>query len=259
MSRELEPGVLGNFLIVGTQRTGSTALVRSLSFHPDVASGDEWTQRIPAHRKLKFTERVLSGDFSALTPAQRSRIEPRVGPGTRWLGFKVLFRSSAIWVGGPPLAPALWLDRFGGFRRWIAARPSLRVIHIRRLDPIDWLKSKYLADKSRAYAAGRTYPEGMTIDIPIAEAKKRLVAKDWIDGRLAGLGNSNPYLCISYEEFLESDRAVVLKLMRFLDCDPANLGAFDYRKQQKQAKRSASEYISNYDALVAALETRNGI
>ena len=39
-------------------------------------------------------------------------------------------------------------------------------------------------------------------------------------------------------------------------CDAARLGAFDYRKQQKQAKRSAREYISNYDALVAALAER---
>lgn len=259
MPRQLEPRVLRNFLIVGTQRTGSTALVRSLSFHPDIACGDEWTQRVPTHRKLNFTDRVLSGDFTLLTPAQRSRIEPRVGAGTRWLGFKILFRSSAIWFGGPQLAPALWFDHFGGFLRWIAARPSIHVIHVLRRDPVDWLKSKYLADKARAYAAGRTYPDGMTIDIPIAEAKKRLMAKDWIDERLAALCASNPYLCISYEEFLESDRAVVLKLMGFLDCDPENLGAFDYRKQLKQANRSAREYISNYDALVAALEKHAGV
>lgn len=249
--------VLRNFLIVGTQRTGSTALVRSLTFHPEIACADEWTQRVHPHRKLAFTARALAGDFSELTAGQRSRIEPKFGENTRWLGFKVLFRSSDKWVISPRFAPALWMDRLGGFRKWLAARPQVHVIHIVRRDSLDWLKSKYLADKSRAYAAGRSYPEGMTVEIPIAEAIRRLEAKDWLDARLALLARTNPYLCISYEEFLESDRAVVMRLMEFLDCDAGKLGEFDYRKQQKQAKRSAREYISNYDALADALARRS--
>lgn len=244
-----------NFLVVGTQRTGSTVLVRSLTFHPDIASGDEWTQRVPVLRKLAFTASVLAGDFSGLTAAQRSRIEPRFNAGTRWLGFKVLFRSSNKWFGHPRLAPALWLDRLEGFRGWLAARPAIHVIHIVREDPIDWLKSKYLADRSKVYAAGKSYSDE-TIEIPVEEAMKRLEAKAWIDRRLSGLSGTNPYLRITYEEFLESDRAVVLKLMRFLDCDPDMLGEFDYRKQQKQAKRPASAYISNYCALVEAVKLR---
>lgn len=248
--------MLQNFLIVGTQRTGSTALVRSLTFHPDIACADEWTQHVPAMRKLAFTARALSGDFSELTMGQRARIEPKVSGQVRWLGFKVLFRSSALWVISPRFAPALWLDRLGGFRRWLAARPGIQVIHIVRRDPMDWLKSKYLADRSRAYAAGRSYPEGMTLEIPVSEAMKRLDTKDWIDARLSELAATNPYLCIAYEEFLESDRAVVMRLMKFLDCDPGRLGAFDYRKQQKQAKLPPRDYISNYDELVAALAKR---
>jgi len=248
--------VLQNFMIVGTQRTGSTALVRSLTFHPDIACAAEWTQHVPTYRKLKFTERVLTGDFSELAPRQRSRIEPVFSAGTRWLGFKILFRSSAMWAVSPRFTPALWLDRFGGFRRWLGARPRIRIIHVVRRDPIDWLKSKYLADSSGAFAGGRSYPEGLTVAIPVHEAMKRLDTKDWIDARLAELSSSNPYLCLSYEEFLASDRDVVIKLMKFLDCDPAKLQAFDYRKLQKQARRPAREYISNYDALVAAVGCR---
>jgi hypothetical protein len=247
--------VFRNFLIVGTQRTGSTALVRSLTFHPDIACGDEWTQRVPAHRKFRVTESSLAGDFSALTAAQRKRIDPVFGPHTRWLGFKLLFRSSDKWLIHPRFAPALWFDRFGSYLRWIARRPSLHVIHIVRNDPVDWLKSKYLADTSRAYA-GKEYPEGMTIEIPVRGALRRLATKRWIDDRLSQLNRSNPYLCISYEDFLESDRAVVERLMGFLDCDPAHLRDFDYRKHRKQSKRDASEYISNHAVLKAALEER---
>jgi hypothetical protein len=244
-----------NFLIVGTQRTGSTALVRSLTFHPDIACGDEWTQRVPAHRKFRVTELALSGDFSPLTAAQRRRIEPVFGLHTRWLGFKLLFRSSDKWLIHPRFAPALWLDRFGSYLRWIARRPSLHVIHIVRNDPVDWLKSKYLADTSRAYG-GREYPEGLTIDIPVHGAIRRLTTKRWIDDRLSLLRRSNPYLCISYEEFLDSDRSVVERLMAFLDCDPARLRDFDYRKHQKQSRQDASEYISNHALLRAALKER---
>jgi hypothetical protein len=247
--------VLRNFLIVGTQRTGSTALVRSLTFHPEIACGDEWTQHVPVHRKLSVTSRALAADFSVLTEAQRRRIAPAFGPQTRWLGFKLLFRSTGKWFVSPRLAPALWLDRFDGYRKWIANHPLLRVIHIVREDPIDWLKSKYLADTSRAYA-GKAYPENLTIEIPIGEALRRLEAKRWIDDRLAVLAATNPYLCISYEEFLVSDRSVVERLMAFLSCDPAQLRDFDYRKQRKQSHRAASEYISNHDALKAELSRR---
>jgi hypothetical protein len=245
--------VLKNFLIVGTQRTGSTALVRSLTFHPDIACGDEWTQHVPAHRKFQVTEKALAGEFSALTEGQRRRIEPVFGPDTRWLGFKLLFRSSDKWLLHPRFAPALWLDRFGSYLRWIAARPSLHVIHIVRNDSVDWLKSKYLADTSRAYAA-KAYPEDLTINIPLRGALRRLETKRWIDRQLSLLSRSNPYLCISYEDFLESDRAVVERLMGFMNCDPARLRDFDYRKHRKQSKRPASDYITNYDTLYSRLE-----
>jgi hypothetical protein len=133
-------------------------------------------------------------------------------------------------------------------------RPKLHIIHIVRQDPVEWLKSKYLADTSRAYA-GKAYPEQMKLEIPVFRALRRLQTKQWIDSQLEALGRSNPYLRVDYEEFLESNRAVVESLMGFLNCDPGRLGEFDYRKQQKQSRRAAREYITNYDQLVAALKS----
>lgn len=241
-----------NFIIVGTQRTGSTALFRSLNFHPDVACGSEWTQDVLAHRKLIVAERALSGDFSALSPRQRRRIDQVYTADKRWLGFKLLFRSSGAWMLHPRYAPALCLDRLEAFIRWIAARPEMRIIHVTRNDAVDWLKSKYLADRSRAFA-GKGYPEGLTVRVPVGEAVRRLRAKAWIDTRLASLSASNPYIRVSYEEFLDSDRAIVGRLMQFLDCDLQKLGDFEYRKQQRQSKGSARDYIRNYDQLVSSL------
>ncbi len=42
--------------------------------------------------------------------------------------------------------------------------------------------------------------------------------------------------------------------MGFLACDPERLRDFDYRKQRKQSKRQASDYIMNYEALYSRLE-----
>jgi hypothetical protein len=244
--------VFSNFLIVGTQRTGSTALVRALMFHPEIACGDEWTLHVPPHRKFEVTERSLSGNFTDLTPPQQRRIALVFGAQTRWLGFKLLFRSSGIWLFHPRFAPALWLDRFENYLRWLAARPAVHVIHITRQDPVEWLKSKYLADKSGS-TAGKVYPENMTIEVPIREALRRLRTKQWIDDRLAKLSRSNPYLHVSYEEFLRSDRSVVERMMKFLGCDAAKLREFDYRKHRRQSRRATRDYIANYDELTAAL------
>jgi hypothetical protein len=248
--------MLRNFLIVGTQRTGSTALVRSLTFHPDVACGGEWTQHVPSHRKLWVAEQSLSTNFKVLSETQRNRIENVFSQETRWLGFKLLFRSSAKWIGHPKYAPALWFDRFEAFTRWIAARPELHVIHIVRSDPIEWLKSKYLADTTHFYT-GKEYPRDLKIEVPVKEALRRLQTKRWIDEKLAGLEVSNPYRCVRYEEFAESNREIINMLMAFLDCDTKRLREFDYRKQVKQARRSASEYIANYRQLAHAIQTSN--
>jgi hypothetical protein len=158
-----------------------------------------------------------------------------------------------VWLVHPRFAPALWLDRFGAYLQWFASRPSIRIIHIVRRDPLEWLKSKYLADKSRAFA-GREYPDGIKVHIPIGEGLRRLKTKGWIDRRLSQLSATNPYVRIVYEDFLESDRAIVSQLMEFLGCNPERLSDFEYRKQQKQSKRPAHEYITNYRQVVAALQ-----
>ena len=224
-----------------------------MTFHPEIACGGEWTQNAPSHRKLWTAEQSLSANFAVLTAPQRRRIEQSFGEHTRWLGFKLLFRSSGKWLVHPRVAPALWFDRFGAFLRWIAARPTLHVVHIVRNDPIEWLKSKYLADTTHFYT-GKEYPDDLTIEVPVGEALRRLHAKRWIDQKLSGLSESNPYLCVCYEELLESNRNIVFKLMEFLRCDKSKLREFDYRRQIKQAKRTASDYISNYQQLVDAIQ-----
>lgn len=244
-----------NFIIVGTQRTGSTALFRSFNFHPEIACGREWTHDFPFYKKLSVTERALAGDFSVLSPRSRKLIEAECSDETRWLGFKILFRSSDKWLIHPKLAPALWLDRLEAHIEWLARRTDISVIHLSRKNPVDWLKSKYLASRTGSYTQ-TPYPDQEKVRIPVKRAVKRIQTKNWLDTRLATLERSNPYLRIYYEDFLKSNRDVIHAMMNFLECDPTDLGDFNYRKLKKQSKGSADRYIANYEQLTTALHER---
>jgi len=244
-----------NFLIMGTQRTGSTALFRTLNFHPHIACGPEWVLKTPYAKKIDTTERLLSGDFSGLSPGTREMISQKFTEDTQWLGFKILFRSSDTWCFHPALSPALWIDRLSDFIQWLSKRSEIRVIHICRNDHIDWLKSKYLASATGRYFA-RPYPKDSRVYIPIRKAIKRLRAKEWVDLRISSLEDTNPYLRINYEDFLQSRWATIESVMDFLDSDSGLIGSLDYKKLKKQSKGSPSDYIVNYSALASAVASR---
>jgi LPS sulfotransferase NodH len=244
--------MLKNFIIVGTQRTGSTALYDALNLHPDIACGGEWTQYSWPQKKLQVLERALSADFSDLTPLYRKLIDEEFDERTVWLGFKILFRSSDKWLLHPKFSIGLWLDRLENCLKWLSRRPDIRVIHIVRSDPLEWLKSKYLATTTRLFVS-TPYPEGTKIRIPPHEAVRRLRSKNWIDERLATLGDTNPYMRVFYEDFSRDGDSLLVSLMRFLDCDPGKLGNTNSARVKKQSKGSAQDYISNYDQLMTEL------
>lgn len=247
-----------NFLIVGTQRTGSTVLFESLNLHPEIACGAEWPRRVGWHKKVKVTQRGLTGDFTALTPRHRQRITEVYHRQTRWLGCKVLFRSSDKWLIHPCFSPALWLDRLEDYLRWISGQPHIHIIHLTRCDAIEWLKSKYMAQMTKVYT-GKRYPDDLKVEIPLRRAVKRLYAKNWIDDRLATVRNSNPYRRIYYEDFLASSYDVVVSVLQFLQCDAMKLpkNVQDKQRVQRQSKGSAADYIANYDNLMRKLEQYN--
>jgi hypothetical protein len=245
----------GNFLVLGTQRTGSQAFYRGLDLHPDVVCGGEWTFRTPWYRKIAKAEQALAGDFHELLagrPHLVERYSNAVTPATRWLGFKILFRSSAKWLGSPALAPALWVDRLEGHLRWLRGRPDIHVIQLVRRDPIEWLKSKYLSRETGMYV-NKQYPEEIKVRIPVGPALRAIAAKRRVDERLAGLAASNPYHCVNYEDFLADNRKELEACLAFLGCDPERL-PLDGPFRRRQSKGDASRYIQNYDELAAALE-----
>jgi hypothetical protein len=228
--------VKGKFVIVGAQRTGSSALAEAVGMHPDIACGWEWTQRIAPSRKTHVAERALSGDFSVLADKHRNHMESVTGRSV--IGFRRLFRSSPLWLFHPKYSPALWLDRLEDHIRWLARHPDIHVIHIVRRDNVAWLQSKALAALTGLYK-GRPYPAEVRVRIPVRWAVRRVKSKNWVDARLASLSKTNPYLQSVYEEFLADNRAHTLEVVRFLGCDPSRLPPLDLRAKVQSGTRGA--------------------
>ena len=82
-----------NFIIVGTQRTGSSALAESIGLNPKVSCGGELTLLVPYSRKLKAAQRALDSDFSFLTELGRDYMLKKFDPNESlaWLPLAVSF------------------------------------------------------------------------------------------------------------------------------------------------------------------------
>ena len=57
---------LKNFIVVGTQRTGSSALAELLGLNTCIACGWEWAVRLPMRNKIEVCKNALDGNFNVL-------------------------------------------------------------------------------------------------------------------------------------------------------------------------------------------------
>jgi len=244
-----------NFVIVGTQRTGSSVIAAAIGTHPEICCGWEWTQKVLPPLKIKAMSQGLRGNFSLLDKGNKTHMQSIYSEETRWLGFRRLFRSSDKWLLQPKYSPALWLDCFEAHLRWFARNPSLHIIHIVRQDNMAWLRSKFIARQTKLYI-GKKYPENIQVRINIKEAVKRLYAKKWLDGQLATLARSNPYIQVIFEDFAINNRPVIERIISFLHCNPEYLPK-SIIKTQKQATTPVEQSIINFEELVSALQKLN--
>ena len=240
-----------NFLVVGTQRTGSSAVAEAISLHPKVACGWEWTLRESPRKKVAIAEAALAGDFSVLSPKHQEHMRACNAADKPFLGFRCLFRSSDKWLGHPRFAPAIMIDRLEAFRKWLARNPRIHVVHIVRSDDLAWLKSKTLARATGKYIHAK-YPDDLRVSLNIGEARRRVRSKAWVDGRLSMLQLSNPYVHVEYQDFAADNQAVARQICAFLGCNPTELPVHALRLQSQSAASSAS--ISNIDEVRRALD-----
>ena len=243
----IDRSVMRNFLIVGTQRTGSSALAEAVGLHPQIACGWEWTSRTAPWKKLKVAEESLAGDFSGLRDKARAHIEAELTAATTMLGFRRLFRSSDKWFLHPRLAPALWIDRLEAHLRWLARRPQIHIVHVIRRNNLAWLRSKVLSDASGQYIRS-AYPAHLQVTVPIRAAIRSVQAKAWVDRRLGSLRSSNPYMQIAYEDFSADNLICTQQAVGFLGCDPRELPPLQLSIKSQSTPHGAPQ-IRNLHAL----------
>lgn len=236
------------FILVGTQRTGSSAIAESIATNEKIFCGWEWTQSTAFHKKIKVAEKALNVDFNGLTSKHTDHIKRELKKDTQWIGFRRLFSSSDKWLIHPRYAPALYLDRLCSYKKWLSKNNDIHVVQIIRKNQIEWLKSMYIAKKLNSYI-GTTYPKNTKIRIPIKKAIKRLKAKSYVDHELSELRHTNPYLLIEYEKFSLNPIESIKKAYCFFKVDGAETVLNQPRKIKKQSTQTAQNYIINYEEL----------
>ncbi len=244
-------GNFRQFMIVGTQRTGSSAFAEKLSLHPQVACGWELTESWGVLRKVHVMENVLSAEFSGVPSRKRQHMQSALDEHTVWLGFRRLFGATDKWLFHPKFSVKLLIDRFESHLRWFEAHADVHILHIRRRDDLEWLKSKYVAKLTDSFS-GKAYPDDTQVHIPLAEAKRRLAAKYWIDSRLRDLANSNPYCEVVYEDFAEQPVEVTTRALNLLACDGRDV-AWGQAVMKQQSRKRAADYISNIKEIERAV------
>jgi hypothetical protein len=245
-----------NFILVGTQRTGSSALAEIIGFHPDIACGWEWTQHIPRRRKIQAAVQALEGDYSGLLENDQTHMRRIYDQHKTWLGYRRLFRSSDKWLFHPRYAPSLWVDKLEDHLRWLRSRSDIHVIHLRRDDNVAWLKSKYVSKESGRYV-GASYPDNVEVTIPLREAVARIKSKMWVDQCLTSLQNSNPFYSVWYEDFSDDKITVAHAIYKFLNCSSHTVSLALDSGRKRQSSGPLSKGVTNYSDLVSKLHDMN--
>ncbi|MBG0789915.1 MAG: sulfotransferase [Desulfovibrionaceae bacterium] len=238
------------FLIVGTQRTGSTFVASTLSGHSDITCGYEWTRTVSFFKKIQVLSNGLQGQFEKLPPPH-SEYMLALESNYSALGFRYLFSSSPFWVVDPSFSLSRYNERLSAVIEFIIARPDIHIIHVVRDNDLDWIASMYLAKYTGAYI-NKSYDLKGAVNIPISSAKRRLIAKQSLTQELRKLSQNNPYLEVSYEDFVSNIDAGYQNLCKFLHVG----NELPLVSTKKQQKRDLSQVIMNYrdvDRLVQSL------
>lgn len=232
--------------MLGTQRTGSSAIAKLTNLHSAILSGLEWTQKVPRGKKISATKDFLGGEFSGLREFDKNYVDQKWGADVKWLGFKILFSSSNKWLVHPRYSIALWNDGLSPHLDWIKNNRQIHVVHIVRRDNLEWLKSLFMAKKTDLYS-GKTYPDEVKIHINEKTAVARLRSKNWIDHSIRSLAATNPYCLVFYEDFKNDFVKTGKKIVEFFNLEPTlNFDRFD---AVRQSKGDAKDYIENYQEL----------
>jgi LPS sulfotransferase NodH len=237
-----------NFVVLSTQRSGSTWVVDMLTSNPRVVAyselfmhGGEGKPRWSGAQDLPYWQTYARGKHRIAKPywlwhylgeAYRER------PGIDAIGFKLMY--SQLTRISRPLMPALWLKR-------------VRIIHLVRRNALDVVLSKEAgaARQGKLHARDGDQVEQVRLNLDTQSLVRRMtlheraIAGARVRFKKVGL----PYTEVVYED-LASDEGRFADLFEFLGVEAAPVTS----SLQKLNPTSHEELIENYGEVREALE-----
>lgn len=230
------------FVIVGTQRTGTTLIRTSLSSHPDVfCAGEAFLLGRRPYRKpdgyWQFRRQSVGRRLKSLSAPESSAADfldhlYRDGDYSA-AGFKLMLSHCR-------LRPWLWP---------LLESRGVRAILVHRINPLKTLVSRLTAAKSGVYHVSGEH-KAPTIEIDTANLIRDLdsIGEDVLTWRKM-LDNSTDYIEIAYEEYLEDQVGKNQEIQQFLQVPHATLSS----NLKKVNPDDLSRVIDNYDDVIETL------
>jgi LPS sulfotransferase NodH len=240
------------FIVLSTQRSGSTWVVDMLNSHPRVVTyselfmhGGEGRPKWGTEQDLLYWQTFIAdkGRTGRLTRAYwlwhylGRAFAAR--PGIDAVGFKLMY--SQLTRISKPLMPALWLKR-------------VRIIHLMRRNALDVVLSKEAGEARRGVLHARDGDELESVRVRLEpdDLVRRMTSHERaIEGaRVRFKRVGVPYTEVVYEDLVEDEEAGFDSLFRFLDVEPQRVSS----SLQKVNPSSHEELIENYRQVRDALE-----
>ena len=238
-----------DFIVLCAPRTGSTYLSSLLGSHPNIRM----------HGELFSTSNLLVCPRVRRAPVQylRHEVYSCYPPRIRAVGFNLLYyHARSGRTGVPPMDPKAFTDqereRLERIWEYLRRREELRVVHLRRRNPLRSLASGAVAMATEQWSRQAWEPERspeVRVRLEPARALKRLEETAQAAAVCQCLFARHPCLDVYYEDLVNSRDSEIRRIHDFLGVPWAAPSSM----LQRQNPRPLPEMLSNYDELKAAL------
>jgi LPS sulfotransferase NodH len=238
------------FVVLSTQRSGSTWVVDMLNSHPRVVAYSELFMHGGEGRPTWGTEQDLLYWQTFIAEKGGGRLARQywlwhylgrafaARPGIDAVGFKLMY--SQLTRISKPLMPALWVKR-------------ARIIHLIRRNALDVVLSKEAGEARRGvlHARDGQAVESVRVRLSTEDLLKRMTAHDRAvaGARVRFKRVGVPYQEVVYEDLVQDEQAEFDALFRFLEVEPQPVSS----SLQKVNPTAHEELIENYGEVRDAL------
>jgi len=245
---------LTRFVVIGQHRTGTNLLASYLNHHErvvafgEICAGEDelsWGSSVPRDALPPGAGDEVGGWAARRNADPVGFLETFVfgAPGEKGRdvrGFKLLYEHA-------------WKGRLRAVRDWIEAGADLRILHLKRLNPLRTFASRQVAHLTGVYTAFAEPPE----EVSATAANPRVVQLQRFFERTAIMEREHDYLLrrsrvipLYYEDIERNPQVELDRVFRFLEVAPAPVST----SLRKLNPRPLREMLGNYDELKTAFQ-----